>query len=329
MVACAAANVTSGIASLLAVGTAPFVCIMDSLTVSEQNAPCGAYVTSTLGSVIMTAPILVFDSGVGGLSVLAHVRAQLPAHPFVFACDNAALPYGTKPINWLRERIVSVCQAAVHETGACALVVACNTASTVALDDLRQALDIPVIGTVPAVKPAAEQSQSGVIGVLATTTTINGAYLQRLIQQFAAQCEVVNIAADALVGQAERKLRGEVLDDAVLEAMLAPLWAHPLLDTVVLGCTHFPLVKEECERIARAHGRSAIRWLDSGAAIARRTADVLKGRAIEGGDAAASDVASENYSLATAPERPGLEQALAGMGVPPARRLMVELVANA
>lgn len=281
----------------------------------------------------MTAPILVFDSGVGGLSVLAHLRVRLPTCSFVFACDNAALPYGTKPVEWLRQRIVAFCQAAVRETGACALVVACNTASTVALDDLRRALAIPVIGTVPAVKPAAEHSQSGVIGVLATSTTIHGAYLQRLIQQFASQCEVVNIAADALVGQAERKLRGEALDDAVLEAMLAPLWAHSQLDTVVLGCTHFPLVKEECERIALAHGRGAICWLDSGAAIARRTADVLAQAPLvtrEGGVESTSAASSAGrYSLATAPELPGLEQALAGMGVPPAHRLMVEMPANA
>lgn len=275
----------------------------------------------------MTAPILVFDSGVGGLSVLAHVRAQLPEYPFVFVCDNAALPYGTKPVEWLRKRIVAVCRAAVHETGACALVIGCNTASTVALDELRKALDIPVIGTVPAVKPAAEHSRSGVIGILATTTTIKGEYLRRLIQQFASQCEVVNIAADGLVGQAERKLRGEPLDDNVLTEMLAPLWGHPALDTVVLGCTHFPLVKDECERIARAHGRDNIQWLDSGAAIARRTAAVL-------GLKASSSItpqiaASQGYSLATAPELSGLEQALTSQGVPSARRLLVELPANA
>ena len=274
----------------------------------------------------MTAPILVFDSGVGGLSVLAHLRSQLPDHPFVFACDNAALPYGTKPVAWLRQRIVAVCQSAVRETGACALVVACNTASTVALDDLRQALAVPVIGTVPAIKPAAEQSQRGVIGVLATTTTINGAYLQRLVQQFASQCDVVNIAADALVGQAERKMRGDALDDAVLEDLLAPLWARPLLDIVVLGCTHFPLVKEECERIARAHGRGEIRWLDSGAAIARRTANIVASMPPSKDGLLAADA---HYSLATAPDAPGLEQALAGMNVPPARCLMVEMPANA
>ena len=274
----------------------------------------------------MTAPILVFDSGVGGLSILAHLRTQLPGFPFVFACDNAALPYGTTPVAWLRERIVAVCQAAVRETGACALVVACNTASTVALDDLRLALAIPVIGTVPAVKPAAEQSRRGVIGVLATTTTINGAYLQRLVQQFASQCDVVNIAADALVGQAERKMRGDAVDDAVLETMLAPLWAHPQLDIVVLGCTHFPLVKEECERIAHTHGRGEIRWLDSGAAIARRTADIVASMPLLKG---AQPTADDRYSLATAPSAPGLEQALAGMNVPPARCLMVEMPANA
>lgn len=274
----------------------------------------------------MTAPILVFDSGVGGLSVLSHLRARLPHRTLVYACDNAALPYGTKPVEWLLARIVDVCHVAVRETGACALVVACNTASTVALNVLRRAIDVPVIGTVPAIKPAAERTRTGVVGVLATTTTIEGDYLQRLMLQFAPQCNVVRVAADALVDQAERKLRGEPIDADVMACSLAPLWNAARLDTVVLGCTHFPLLLDECVRLAHAHGRDDIQWLDSGAAIARRTAHVLEELLPEKG---CRPVPPAPFSLATAPDALGLSTALAGMGVSPARILLVERAASA
>ena len=117
----------------------------------------------------MSGPILIFDSGVGGLSVVKALREQMPGAPLAYVCDNAALPYGTKADAWLVRRIVQVCRAAVAASGARVLVVACNTASTLALDALRDALAIPVVGTVPAIKPAAALSRSGVIGLLATS----------------------------------------------------------------------------------------------------------------------------------------------------------------
>ena len=291
----------------------------------EANSSVGDALT--YDSFFMTAPILVFDSGVGGLSVLSHLRARLPQRTFIYVCDNAALPYGTKPMSWLQSRIVAVCRAAVRKTEACALVVACNTASTVALAELRSALDVPVIGTVPAIKPAAEQTRSGVIGVLATTATVQGDYLKRLMARFSPQCDVVRVAADALVEQAERKLRGEALDEQVLEATLAPLWTTDArLDTVVLGCTHFPLLRHECDQTARLHGQTGLLWLDSGAAIARRTACVV-GDQPSITDAVLAPPAA--YSLATAPDAPGLARALSGMGVPPARALLVARAARA
>lgn len=219
----------------------------------------------------MPGPILIFDSGVGGLSVTAALRARLPAATLAYVCDNAMLPYGTKADAWLVSRIVETCISAVRASGAAALVVACNTASTLALRELRARLAIPVVGTVPAIKPAARLSTTRVIGLLATSATVNRAYTQALIEDFAADCRIVRVAADGLVGEAERQLAGLVLNDGVLEEALTPLWAEPALDTVVLGCTHFPLLRQRLE----ASAPRAINWVDSGEAIARRVAEVL------------------------------------------------------
>ena len=219
----------------------------------------------------MSGPILIFDSGVGGLSVVAAIRHRLPAVAMAYACDNAMLPYGTKPDAWLVERILAVCQAAVAASHASALVVACNTASTLALDALRERLTIPVIGTVPAIKPAAAASLSGHLALLATSATVHRPYTRRLIEDFAGDCRVMRLAADPLVEQAERKLAGEPLEARVIDECLAPLWQDPELDAVVLGCTHFPLL---AAALAAAAPRP-ITWIDSGDAIARRVAQVV------------------------------------------------------
>ncbi|KXS37655.1 MAG: glutamate racemase [Halomonadaceae bacterium T82-2] len=219
----------------------------------------------------MPGPILIFDSGVGGLSVAASIRERLPDAALAYVCDNAMLPYGTKPDDWLVARIAAVCERAVTVSGASALVVACNTASTLALEVLRARLTIPVVGTVPAIKPAAAASRSGVIALLATSATVNRPYTKRLIDTFAAHCRVLRLAADPLVGEAERCLAGGSADEAVIEACLAPLWREAALDSVVLGCTHFPLLRE---RLVAASPRP-VAWIDSGAAIARRVADVV------------------------------------------------------
>ncbi|WP_458526151.1 glutamate racemase [Onishia taeanensis] len=219
----------------------------------------------------MSGPILIFDSGVGGLSVVAAILKRLPEAALCYACDNAMLPYGTKPDDWLVARILDVCQAAVAASQASALVVACNTASTLALEALRARLAIPVIGTVPAIKPAAAASRSGHLALLATSATVHRPYTRRLIEDFAGDSRVVRLAADPLVGQAERLLAGDPVDERVIADCLAPLWEDPALDTVVLGCTHFPL-------LARALAEAAprpITWVDSGDAIARRLAQVV------------------------------------------------------
>jgi glutamate racemase len=218
-------------------------------------------------------PILVFDSGVGGLSVVSALREQLPRAALAYACDNAMLPYGLREDAWLVGRILRVCEAAVAASRCVTLVVACNTASTLALDALRDRLSVPVVGTVPAIKPAAALSRSGHIGLLATRATVSRPYTLGLIEAFAADCRVTRVAADALVREAERWLAGDAPDPGVVRQALAPLWEDPLLDTVVLGCTHFPLLRD----VLAAAAPRKIHWVDSSEAIARRTAQVATG----------------------------------------------------
>ncbi|MGQ4877554.1 glutamate racemase [Billgrantia sp. LNSP4103-1] len=258
----------------------------------------------------MPGPILIFDSGVGGLSVVASLRRHLPAAALVYACDNAMLPYGTRPDGWLVGRIVAVCEAAVAASGCSVLVVACNTASTLALDALRARLSIPVVGTVPAIKPAAAMSASRHIGLLATSATVSRPYIDRLIEAFAADCRVTRVAADPLVRETERLLAGGEPDPAIIEAVTAPLWAAADLDTVVLGCTHFPLLGE---RIAAACPRP-VQLVDSSEAIARRTAQVASEPAPASG---------RDRSLATAPDA-GLGRAMATFGFNEPQLLIVD-----
>ncbi|KAA0016261.1 glutamate racemase [Salinicola corii] len=213
---------------------------------------------------------LIFDSGVGGLSVSEEIRRRMPDCSLGYLCDNAALPYGTKRDDWLIARIVAVCVNACELARPRVLVIACNTASTLALEALRANLSIPVIGTVPAIKPAAEASRSRTIGLLATGATVHRPYLNRLITDHAPDCRVVRVAADALVTQAESHLAGKSVDVRALQLAVAPLKAAADLDVVVLGCTHFPLLRGLLEPLM-----PDVRWIDSGVAIARRLNQVL------------------------------------------------------
>ncbi|WP_275287031.1 glutamate racemase [Halomonas elongata] len=219
----------------------------------------------------MSGPILVFDSGVGGLSVVASLRRRLPEAALAYACDNAMMPYGVREDDWLVERILEVCGAAVAASGCAGLVVACNTASTLALEALREHLAVPVVGTVPAIKPAAGMSETRHIGLLATSATVARPYTLRLIREFAGDCRVTRMAADPLVAEAERWVMGACPDPDVLIRTLSPLAKMPSLDTVVLGCTHFPLLRD---RLIEAAPWS-VRWVDSGDAIARRAGQVM------------------------------------------------------
>jgi len=214
--------------------------------------------------------VLVFDSGVGGLSVLDAVAMSGRALSLDYVADNAWLPYGLKSDAALRGRVPALLARVAEQWTPDAVVVACNTASTIVLPDVRAALSMPVVGVVPPIKPAAAQTKTGVIGLLATPATVQRAYTDDLIAQFAADKRVVRFGSAALVEAAERKLRGEAIDPATVHEAIDALFADGAVDVVALACTHFPLLAQE---LAAASPRPCT-WLDSGAAIARRVADV-------------------------------------------------------
>ncbi len=214
--------------------------------------------------------VLVFDSGVGGLSVLDAIVTSGRALSLDYVADNAWLPYGLKSDADLRARAPALLARMTEQWAPHAVVVACNTASTIVLPEVRAALSIPVVGVVPPIKPAAALTRTGVIGLLATPATVKRAYTDDLIAQFAAGKRVVRFGSAALVEAAERKLRGEAFDPAAIAEAIEALFADDGVDVVALACTHFSLLAEE---LAAAAPRNCT-WLDSGAAIARRVANI-------------------------------------------------------
>ncbi len=226
--------------------------------------------------------MLVFDSGVGGLTVAGEIRALGPRLSVHYAADTGFFPYGDKPDEALRARLPVVAGALVAAARPDVFVIACNTASTLALDEVRAALDIPVVGTVPAIKPAARLTKTGTIGLLATPGTIRRAYTARLIEEFAAGKRVILHGSLELVKLAEAHARGEDVAPEAFAAAQAPLFEAPggdEIDTVVLACTHFPLVRGQL--IATAP--RPVSYIDSGAAIARQTIRVLPEKTETGG----------------------------------------------
>jgi glutamate racemase len=216
-------------------------------------------------------PILVFDSGVGGLSVLRPIRALLPTAPIVYVADSAGYPYGTKSEAEIAARVPALLGRLAERFDPELIVIACNTASTIALDAVRAALDVPIVGTVPAIKPAAALSENRVIGVLGTEATVRQPYVDRLAEQFASDCTLLRHGSAELVDLAEAKLRGEPTDLAAYRKILDGLTAQPhgdRMDTVVLACTHFPLVEQELEAAAPR----PLAFVDGKEGIARRTA---------------------------------------------------------
>lgn len=223
------------------------------------------------------APILLFDSGVGGLSVLAEVRKALPQAPIIYAADNAGLPYGTKSEAEIAARVAGLLGRMTERYRPRLACIACNTASTIALAMVRDVLAIPVVGTVPAIKPAAEATRSGTIGLLGTAATIRQGYVDRLEAEFASDKTLLRHAAPELVAAAEARLRGEPVDPGVFARAADGLRAQPggeRIDTVVLACTHFPLLLPE---LATAFG-PGVRFVDGADGIARRIAFLTRGQ---------------------------------------------------
>lgn len=213
--------------------------------------------------------LLIFDSGVGGLSIVADVQQLLPGCAITYASDNAAFPYGTKGEAELVERVDAVLQALIGTVQPDVVVVACNSASTLALPHIRAHFTVPIVGVVPAIKPAAATSRSKVIGLLATPGTVARAYTRDLVAQFASDCTVISLGSSELVQKAEDHLRGKTVTTESLRELLSPLLDHPRfpdMDTLVLACTHFPLLRPQLQALLG----TGITLVDSGEAIARR-----------------------------------------------------------
>lgn len=220
------------------------------------------------------ARILVFDSGLGGLSVLRALRDCDLKAQYVYAADNAAFPYGDWREDELKFRIIQVMGALIEAYEPDLIVIACNTASTLALEDLRGAFDVPFIGTVPAIRVAARQSKTRVIGVLATPGTAKRGYTRELIDEFAGDCHVVLCPSDHLAEMAEAKLAGTPVDMGQLAREIAPAFVtfkEARTDVVVLACTHYPFLLDELHKTAPW----PVKFIDPAPAIARRTAEVL------------------------------------------------------
>jgi len=215
-------------------------------------------------------PILVFDSGIGGLTVLREARLLMPERGFIYVADDAGFPYGGWEEGPLKARIVALFGDLLERFDPEAVIVACNTAFTLAGADLRLAFpEMRFIGTVPAIKPAAERTRSGLVSVLATPGTVKRAYTRDLIQSFASQCHVRLVGSENLARMAEAYIRGESLDDAAVLAEIAPCFVEKdgaRTDIVVLACTHYPFLANVFRRLAPW----PVDWLDPAEAIARQ-----------------------------------------------------------
>jgi glutamate racemase len=219
----------------------------------------------------------VFDSGLGGLSILGAIQSAGPHFDFAYCCDNLNFPYGTKTEDDVVIAATAIAKKFSKAINLDLLVIACNTASVVALDSIRREIPIPVVGVVPAVKPAAAASRNKFIGILATPVTIKRPYLDQLVKDHASDCKVIKCGSSKLVAIAEAKMRGMPgsyqpdLDEIRAEIMDISNAASLGLDQLVLGCTHFPLIASELKQVLP----SSLHLLDSGEAIAKRVMNLL------------------------------------------------------
>ncbi|KQT31939.1 glutamate racemase [Sphingomonas sp. Leaf412] len=223
-------------------------------------------------------PVLFFDSGVGGLSVVAPTLALIPTAPVVYVADSAFFPYGTKAEGEIAARVPALLGRLAERYNPRLIVIACNTASTIALGAVRAALDVPIVGTVPAIRPAAAISTTRTIGVLGTAATVRQPYVDDLVARFAADCTVLRYGSAALVELAEAALAGEAPSHDAVAAELAGLFGQPggeRIDVIVNACTHFPLLEGDMAAVAPP----GVRFVDGGPGIARRVAHLTQGQA--------------------------------------------------
>lgn len=232
-----------------------------------------------------SAPIGVFDAGVGGLSVLRDIRAVLPHEQLIYVADSGHVPYGSKTPDYIRDRSATL-TSFLFELGTKAIVIACNTATAAAAASLRATFAVPIVGMEPAVKPAAAATKNGVIGVLATVSTLRSARYAALLDRFGDGIEVVTQPCPGLVEQIEAGDLDGPTTRAMIERFTAPLVARRA-DAIVLGCTHYPFVRP---LIADIVGPD-VALIDTGAAVARRLGQVLAERDLLNGDTAPGSAA--------------------------------------
>ncbi|WGE68920.1 glutamate racemase [Actinobacillus equuli subsp. haemolyticus] len=219
----------------------------------------------------MKPTILLYDSGMGGLTIYDAIRQTLPNAYYLYCFDNAYFPYSERSENVLIEQAVKIVQKIAEKYPLDMVVVACNTASTVVLPALREKFTFPIVGTVPAIKPAAAVSETKTIGLLATKGTVERPYVAELIEKYAKDCVVEKIGSTTLVELVEEKIRTGQVDQERLGEVISEWQTHPTLDTVILGCTHFPLVKQELQQWLP----NVKYFIDPGNGIANRVSDLL------------------------------------------------------
>ena len=257
----------------------------------------------------MPAPtILVFDSGLGGLTVFREIAKARPDTWLVYIADDAGFPYGQIAESDLIARVLSVIGSLIERHAPDLAVIACNTASTLVLPQLRAKFPVPFVGTVPAIKPACAASTSKLISVLGTEATVSREYTHKLIADFASACTVTLVGSARLASFAEAELRGEPVPDAAIAAEIAPCFVDDgarRTDTVVLACTHFPLLLDRLQKLSPW----PVTYLDPAPAIARRVVDLL------GPVPAGSPAGSTQLALTSGQSpSPALAGALAGFG---------------
>ena len=243
-------------------------------------SPPGGAITFTVNAASTPATtrpprVLVFDSGLGGLTVHAEIRRLRPDAQFTYAADDAVFPYGGLPERQVVARVLELMRGYIAEHAPDTVVIACNTASTLVLPHLRAAFPaLPFIGTVPAIKPAAEHSRSRLISVLATPGTVARDYTRALVDSYAAHCRVTLVGSTRLATMAEDFMQGGALDEADVALEIAPCFVEnegARTDTIVLACTHYPLLGGLFARLAPW----GVTWIDPAPAIARRVDHVL------------------------------------------------------
>ncbi|VVT22731.1 Glutamate racemase [Rhizobium sp. EC-SD404] len=266
-------------------------------------------------------PVLVFDSGIGGLTVLRELRVLLPGRRLVYVADDAAFPYGAWEEDALRTRMVALFERLIAAHRPSIAVIACNTASTLALGDLRAAYpDLAFVGTVPAIKPAAERTRSGLVSVLATPGTVKRQYTRDLISDWATKCHVRLVGSTELAGLAETYMREGFVDEEAVRAEIAPCFVErdgKRTDIVVLACTHYPFLVNRMRKTAPW----PVDWLDPSEAIARRAVSVLNGdRTSADGARAFEDESREEASpdialFTSAKPDPAIRRLMHGFGL--------------